>query len=101
MLTAARIIPKPPYISKYRNASMVVLLCASALLPLFGLDRLPGKERAEYLSEDQLFRQQSDCQRENHSCDDCHECDCHLHNVLLRKVLLPEVSCIGSRLRRS
>src|SRR5580704_5801994 len=35
MHTAAIIIPSPQVISKYFNASIVVLLCASALLPDF------------------------------------------------------------------
>src|SRR5258708_35382696 len=83
MLTAARIIPRPPATSKYFDANIVVLLCALALLSRFHCDRLPGKEHAEYLPEDQFFRQQGHRQRKDHASYHCHECDFHWHNVLL------------------
>src|SRR5712692_543539 len=83
MLTATTIIPRPPVISKYFNISIVVLQCDLTLLPRFHLHRLPSEEQAEHLTENQLHRQECNCQRENHSRDDCHCCDCHLHYELL------------------
>src|SRR5271165_1910564 len=89
MHTAATIIPRPPVISKYFSASIVVLLCASAPLP--HLDRyylrdglpnaLPRKEQPENLPKNQLFRQQRHRYRKNQARHHRHECDHHLHNA--------------------
>src|SRR5450432_469813 len=90
MLTATRIIPRPPAISKFLNASIVLLLlpcdCASrsALRPRFHRDRLLGhlswcKKQAEHLPENQFLGQQRHRQRKHHPCYHCNECDCHLH----------------------
>src|SRR5436305_9255597 len=88
MLTATRIIPRPPAISKFLNASIVLLLCdcasRSALRPRFHRDRLPGhlswcKKQAEHLLENQLLGQQCHRERKHHPSHHCHECDCHLH----------------------
>src|SRR5260370_40462524 len=97
MHTAAIIIPRPPVISRSLNASIVVLLCASAPLPVFQrtrlrnhlsdwlLDSLPPKEQPEHLPENEFLRQQRHRHRKNQACHHCHECDHHLHNDSLRK----------------
>src|SRR6266852_1983813 len=97
MHTAAIIIPRPPVISRYLNASIVVLLCASAPLPVFHrnrlrnhlsdwlLDSLPPKEQPEHLPENKFLRQQRHRHRKNQARHDCHECDHHLHKALLKK----------------
>src|ERR1022692_3166141 len=89
MHTAAIIIPTPHVISKYFNASIVVLLCATALLPCFHRHRLPchlpyslsEKEQPEHLPENQFFRQQRHRHRKNQARHHRHKCDRHLHNA--------------------
>src|SRR5579863_8857592 len=107
MLTATRIIPRPPAISKFLNASIVLLLCdfvsRSALRPRLHRDRLPGhlsrcEKQAEHLPENQFLRQQSYRQRKHHPCHHCHECDCHLHKSSLKNLItnhkpLPLIYC--------
>src|SRR5437588_5735572 len=89
MLTATRIIPRPPATSKYFSASIVFLLCASTLQFRFHRHRLLRQlaryeEHPEHLSENQFFRQQCHRQREDQPSNHCHECDCHLHDCLPR-----------------
>src|SRR5256885_11674996 len=84
MYTAATIIATPPVISKYFNAPIVVLLGASALLPVRHLlrlrNRLSSKKNPEDLPEDEFFRQQRHRYRKNQSRYHCHECNNHLHS---------------------
>src|SRR5438128_1311730 len=89
---ATSTIPTPPDMSKYFRNSITFSFRASALVPRFDPNRLPGKQHAEYFAENQFFHQQCDRQREDHSCDDRHCCDCELHYVLLlssSQLLLP------------
>src|SRR6266446_2926988 len=103
MHTAAIIIPRPPVISKYFNASIVVLLCASAPVPDLHRhrlrnhlpDRLPdrlsnrlsNKEQPEHLPENKFLCQHRHRHRKNQARHQRHECDHHLHDALLRKNL--------------
>src|SRR5580704_1525917 len=86
MHTAAIIIPTPHVISKYFNASIEVLLCASALLPGFLRYRLPDhlsdKQQPEHLPENQFLRQQRHRHRKNQARHHRHKCDRHLHDAL-------------------
>jgi hypothetical protein len=83
MQMAAIIIPTPLVISKYFNASIVLLPYALALLLRLYRYRVPHKDHPNHLPENKFFRQQRHRHGKNKSGHHRNECDRYLHNAPL------------------